>query len=144
VTATGDDRVYDGGTDAVILPAGTPVLPSITSGSLAGGDTFAFTESFTSKNALVLNTLNPAGSANDGNGGNNYTVTWVSVSDYFISQKTIGVTAVANSKGYDGTTSAAAVPTINSGSLVGGDVATWSESYASKNAGTGLSLVRPV
>jgi len=31
----------------------------------------------------------------------------------------------------------AAAPTITSGSLVGGDTALWSESYAGKNVGTG-------
>ena len=133
VTANDDYRQYDGFTDA-------SASPSVTSGTLATGDTAAFTESFSSKNAQVENTLNPAGSANDGNGGNNYTVTWVSDTGIFISPKVIGVTAVASSKVYDGTTTAAATPTISSGSLVGGDVATWSESYASKNVGTGLAL----
>jgi hypothetical protein len=51
------------------------------------------------------------------------------------------VTAVTNSKPYDGTTSAAATPTISSGSLVGGDTATWTEAYQTAVVGTGKTLV---
>ena len=50
------------------------------------------------------------------------------------------MTAAANSKVYDGTATAAAVPTISSGSLAAGDTAAFSEGYGSKNAGTGLTL----
>ena len=133
VTAVDDYRQYDGFTDA-------SASPTVSSGTLAAGDTTAFTESFTSKNAMVNNTLNPAGSVNDGNGGNNYTVTWTSVSSYYLSPRAIGVTAVANSKVYDGTTSAAAIPTIASGSLATGDTLAFSETYNTTAAGTGLTL----
>ena len=52
----------------------------------------------------------------------------------------ITVTAVTFSKIYDGTTSASAVPTITSGSLVPGDTAAFSESYTAPAAGTGRTL----
>ncbi|MDB5350212.1 MAG: putative hemagglutinin-related protein [Planctomycetota bacterium] len=55
--------------------------------------------------------------------------------------RALTITAATNSKVYDGTTNATATPTITSGSLVNGNTATLTEAYASKNAGTGLSLV---
>ena len=57
-----------------------------------------------------------------------------------ISAIPITVTAAANSKPYDGSTSAAALPTVTAGSLASGDTLNFSEAYANKNAGTGLTL----
>src|SRR5581483_11716308 len=114
--------------------------PTITTGSLVGGDTANFTESYASKNVGTGLTLTPAGSVSDGNGGNNYAVTFVNDTTGVITARAITVSAATNSKGYDGTTSAAATPTITTGSLVGGDSANFTESYASKNVGTGLTL----
>ena len=51
------------------------------------------------------------------------------------------VTATTNTKPYDGTTSAAAHPTITTGSIQPGDTApVWTESYNNQNAGTGKTL----
>ncbi len=57
-----------------------------------------------------------------------------------ITQRAITVTAAANSKTYDALTTATATPTITTGALQGTDTASFAESYASKNAGTGLTL----
>src|SRR5207245_5873944 len=46
------------------------------------------------------------------------------------------VTAAANRKNYDSTTSAAATPTITIGSVAGTDTASFSETYDSKHVGT--------
>ena len=46
-------------------------------GSLAAGDTAAFSESYDTKNVGIGKTLTAAGSVNDGNSGNNYAVTFV-------------------------------------------------------------------
>src|ERR1017187_1217495 len=51
----------------------------------------------------------------------------------------ITVTAAANTKTYDGTTSAAATPT-HTGTLASGDSFSPTETYAARNAGTGLTL----
>ena len=50
------------------------------------------------------------------------------------------ITAVANTKTYDSTTSAAALPVITSGSLGSGDTADFIETYNTFNVGTGLTL----
>ena len=77
VTAMPADKIYDGTT-------GSPTLPAITCGSLANSDTANFTQSYNSKDVLAADTLIPSGSVNDGNGGNNYSVTFVSIPTYSI------------------------------------------------------------
>jgi hypothetical protein len=57
-----------------------------------------------------------------------------------VAPQAITVTAATNTKNYDGTISAAAIPTITAGTLAAGDTANFSETYAGKNAGTGLTL----
>ena len=103
VTAAGDSRTYDGTTSS----AG---VPTITSGSLAAGDTATWTQTFDTKNVGTGKTLTPAGTVNDGNGGNNYSVTFVNDTSGVINPLAITVTAATDSKTYDGTTSSAGVP----------------------------------
>src|SRR5712692_2442114 len=134
VTAATNSKTYDGTTSAA-------PTPTITNGTLATGDTGSFTDSYASKNVGTGLTLIPAGSVSDGNGGNNYAVTLVNNTAGAITARAITVTAATNSKPYDGTTSAAAAPTITSGTLASGDAANFTESYSSANAGTGLTLV---
>ncbi|MFZ1934316.1 MAG: YDG domain-containing protein [Thermoguttaceae bacterium] len=133
VTAATNSKVYDGTTAAA-------ALPTITSGSLVSGDTAAFTETYDTKNVGTGKTLTPAGSVNDGNGGNNYAVTFVSDDTGVITALAITVTAAANNKVYDGTTTAGAVPTITSGSLAASDTAAFTETYDTKNVGTAKTL----
>jgi hypothetical protein len=133
VTAVANTKVYDGTTSAA-------ALPTITSGKLLGTDTAEFSEAYPGKNVGTALKLIPEGVVNDGNGGHNYTVTFSSVSLGKIAARPITVTAVTNSKTYDGTTSAAAIPGVTSGTLVDGDTAGFSESYATKNAGSNLKL----
>ena len=127
-------RVYDGTTSAT-------ATPTITSGSLVSGDTAAFTESYDTSNAGTGKTLTPAGSVNDGNGGNNYTVTFVN--------NTTGLITGGGDHGhggrpaprvYDGTTTATATPTITGGSLAAATRPAFTETYDTKNAGTGKTL----
>ena len=70
VTAATNSKIYDGTITAA-------ALPTITSGSLVSGDTASFTESYDTKNVGTSKTLTAAGLVNDGNGGNNYAVTFV-------------------------------------------------------------------
>src|SRR4029078_13172122 len=137
VTAATNTKNYDGSTSA----AATPTTPT---GSLApyGSDTANFSETYDNRNVGSGKTLTPAGSVNDGNGGANYAVTFVNNSTGVINQRAITVTAAANTKTYDGSTSAAATPTITRGSLApyGSDTANFSETYDNRNAGSGKKL----
>ena len=75
-------------------------------------------------------TLTPAGVVSDGNSGANYSYTYATVTTGVINQTNLTVTAAANTKTYDGTTSATATPTITAGSIQTGDTApTWTETY---------------
>ena len=134
VTANPSSRVYDGTTSS-------STVPSITAGSLAAGDAANFTERFNTKNVGTGLTLTPAGSVNDGNGGDNYNVTFVANTAGVIAAREITVTAVPASKTYDGGTGSPAVPAITLGSLVAGDMANFTESFTSANAGSGLTLI---
>ena len=58
-----------------------------------------------------------------------------------ITVRSITVTATTNTKVYDGSTTAAAIPTITSGSLAGTDTANFVENYSTSAVGTGLTLV---
>ena len=57
-----------------------------------------------------------------------------------ITAEALTITGVANTKVYDGTTSAAGMPTITSGTLQGSDTANFIETYNSQNVGTSLTL----
>jgi hypothetical protein len=86
VTAVPDNKVYDG-TDT---SAG---VPTITAGSLVNGHTATWTQRFNTNNTSA-NTLIPAGSVSDGNGGSNYNVTFISVPTQSIHPR--GLTVAAN------------------------------------------------
>jgi hypothetical protein len=131
VTASSDSKVYDGTTSSA-------ATPTITDGTLAGGDTACFTQSYDSPNA-GKRTLMPAGYVNDGNGGNNYSVTFVGIVGE-IYRRAITVTAASATKVYDGTTSSSAVPTITGGSLAAGDTACFTQSYDTAAFGSGKTL----
>ena len=135
VTAASNTKAYNGTTSAA-------AVPTVTSGSVQTGDSApAWTEAYDTKNAGTGKTLTPAGTVNDGNGGANYHVTYAVNASGVINQTNLTVTAASNTKAYNGTTSAAAVPTVTSGSVQTGDSApAWTETYDTKNAGTGKTL----
>jgi predicted ribosomally synthesized peptide with SipW-like signal peptide len=132
VTAVTDTKGYDGTATSV-------GVPTITSGTLLSGDTAIWTQSFNNDNYGTSKTLTPAGTVSDGNGGNNYAVTFATATGV-INKRPITVTAVTDTKGYDGTVTSAGVPTITSGTLASGDSATWTQSYDSATVGTGKTL----
>lgn len=100
VTAVTASKVYDGTT-------GSSGMPTITSGSLAIGDTVTWTQTFDTKNVGTAKTLTPAGTVADGNTGANYQVTLTPVTTGVIAQKPLTVTGItAASRVYDGTTTA--------------------------------------
>jgi autotransporter-associated beta strand protein len=132
VTAVADTRIYDGTTNSAGAPVASPPI--------APGDTASFSQAFDTKNAGTGKTLSPSGFVDDSNDGVNYELTFASVTTGVISPKNITVTAVTDTKGYDGTRDSAAVPSI-SPALISGDTANFSEIFDNKNAGTGKTLI---
>jgi uncharacterized protein YfiM (DUF2279 family) len=132
ITATANTKIYDGTTDASATP---------TISGLQGSDTVTgLAEAYDTKNVGAGKTLSvSAYTVNDGNNGNNYIVSTVANPAGVISQATLTITAAANTKTYDGTTSALATPTAIG--LQGSDSVTGlAEIYDTKNAGTGKTL----
>jgi Divergent InlB B-repeat domain/YDG domain/Bacterial Ig-like domain (group 3) len=133
VTAATDTKVYDGTTSSI-------GVPTITLGTLANSDTASFTQTFNDKNVGTGKALTLSGTVIDGNGGTNYTVTFVAVNTGAITAKPITVTAVSDSKNYDGNTSSAGAPIV-SPALVGTDTGNFIQVFDNRNAGTGKTLI---
>jgi hypothetical protein len=135
VTAVTDSKVYDG----TILSSGLPMR----TGDLAVGDDDinGWSQTFENKNVGTGKSLIPSGSVNDGNGGANYDVNFVPDTSGAISPLAIVVTAVTDSKVYDGTIESSGVP-IRTGDLATGDDDTgaWSQSFFDMYVGTGKTL----
>ena len=133
LTAATNNKVYDGTTSAA-------ATPTVTSGAIQTGDVANFTETYDTKNVGTVKTLTPAGTVTDGNSGNNYTYTFVTNTTGIITTRALTITAATNTKTYDGTTGAAAVPTVTSGVIQTGDVVNFIEIYNNKNVGNGKTL----
>jgi hypothetical protein len=133
VMAQTNTKTYDGTTSA----AATPL---VTGGAVQSGDTANFIETYDNRSVGSAKTLTPSGTVTDGNSGNNYSYSFVNDTTGVINGRPITVTAQTNTKVYDSTTSAAAVPQITSGTLVSGDVVNFTEAYDTKHAGSGKTL----
>lgn len=134
VTAVIDTITYDGTTVSTKTPAF----------SLVAGDVVATNpvQSFNNRNAGTGKLLTPSGLAiNDGNNGNNYIINYLPQNIGVIKPKAVVVTAQSATKTYDGNTSSIGVPTVNAGGLVNGDIALFSQSFAAKNVGAGITLI---
>src|SRR5262249_52979588 len=111
VTASTDTKVYDGTTASA-------AIPSIT-GIVVPGDTAALSQSLDARAVWTGKTLSAAGTVADGNGGNNYAVTFVTDTTGQITARSITVTAATDTRTYDGTTASVAIPNISGGLGVG-------------------------
>jgi hypothetical protein len=132
ITAAANTKTYDGTTSASATP---------TTSGLQGSDTVTgLAETYDTKNVGTGKTLSvSAYTVNDGNSGNNYTVSTVTSTAGVIGKTTLTITAAANTKTYDGITSASATPTTSG--LQGSDSVTGlAETYDTKNAGTDKTL----
>jgi len=132
ITATVNTKTYDGLTSASAAPT--------TSGLQSSDSVTGLAETYDTKDAGTGKTLSViAYTVNDGNSGNNYTVNTATSTAGVITPATLTITAAPNTKTYDGTTSAAAIPTVSG--LQGSDSVTGlTETYDTKNAGTGKTL----
>src|SRR5207237_809412 len=115
ITAQTNRKTYDSTTSAAAVPVVV---------GLVGSDTVTGkAETYDTANAGVGKTLSvSAYTVNDGNSGNNYTVTTVADTTGAINAKALTITAQTNSKTYDSTTTAAAIPVVVG--LVGADPVT--------------------
>ena len=134
VTATGVDKTYDGNTTATVTLSDDRVSGDVFTDSYTSA-------SFSSKHVFTDKTVNVSGISISGTDAANYTLASSTASTTAdITACAITVTAATNSKTYDGTTNAAATPTVTSGSIQTGDTAGFTETYSTKTVGTGKTL----
>ncbi len=107
-----------------------------------------FTESYSAKDAGTGLELIPTGVVNDGNNGNNYAVTFVNADTGTITPAPIVISAVTDTKVYDGTTTSSQTPTFQvtglpANTLFDGDTfTTLSQAFNSKDVlGAGNSTL---
>ncbi len=132
ITAVTNVKTYDANASALGVP---------TVAGLFGADTATgLAEVYTNVNAGSSKTLSvSAFTVNDSNGGNNYAVTTATNTTGVINKAALTITASANTKAYDSTTTAAATPAV--AGLKGSDtVSTSAEVYLTASAGTGKTL----
>ncbi len=125
-------KTYDSTTTSASVPT--------VSGLIGQDSVTGSAEVYADKTAATGKTLSvSAYTVNDGNDGNNYTVTTAVFPLGVISKASLTLTATTNTKTYDSTTSAVAVPTV--AGLKGADTVTnLAEVFSSPTAGTGKNL----
>src|SRR5262249_11679227 len=138
VTATADNKVYDGTNVATAHLSDNRVLNDVFTSETYSSATFSNRNVGTNKNVSV------SGIAISGGDAPNYHLVNTTASTTAnISQRPITVTAVTNVKTADGNTSAAgAIPTTGAGQLQTGDstINQLSETYDTSAAGSNKSL----
>jgi hypothetical protein len=133
VDAITNTKMYDGTTTAAATPNNSGVIV---------GDTASFIEAYSDKNIGSGNkTLIPSGIVSDGNSGLNYSYTFNNFTTGTITVKPVTVTAATNTKVYDGTTTAAAIP--NHTGIGTGDTANFIEAYLDPNVGSSNKTLVP-
>jgi fibronectin-binding autotransporter adhesin len=133
-------KTYDG-TTAATLAAGNYSLPGVVSGDTVNLNN-PTSGTYDTRNVGAGKTVSVIGLAISGSSAGNYALSSTSASAAIgtISQTNITVTAAANTKTYDGTTSAAATPAVTSGGIQTGDAGHFTETYDTQNVGTGKTL----
>ena len=128
------NKVYDGNNVAAItLRALSGVIAGDDVSYVGGSATFA------DRNAGAGKAVTGTGLSLAGADAGNYVVNSTAATTASITPAALTITAVTNTKTYDGTVSAAATPTVTG--LVGGDTATnLVQTYVDRNAGSGKTL----
>ena len=139
ISAVEGTKAYDGTTSSGAVPAVT---------GLKGTDTVSeLAQAYQSRHVLGTDgsTLEVASYVvHDGNGGHNYDVSTHTHAGT-ITPAPLVVTATSDTtKVYDGKRDSAETPTITTGSLLGSDAATFSQSFDTKDAGAGKTITPAV
>jgi hypothetical protein len=131
---TADNKVYDGSTAATVNTAGA------TYSGLIGGDdlTVTVTGTFADKHAAAGKTVTLAGSYSGADAGN-YAITGQTAATADITPAALTVTAQADNRVYNGTTSSSVGPVVT-GTLYDAIGNASTQSFDNRNAGTGKTL----
>ena len=135
VSAIGVNKTYDGNNSATVTLQDNRVSGDIFTDSFTNA-VFADKHVGSGKSILVT------GIGITGGDASNYSLSSTTApASADILKALITVSASSYSKPYDGNTSAAAVPTVTSGTLMSGDLLNFTEAFADKNVGTAKTLV---
>src|SRR4030095_14864373 len=133
---TADNKVYDGNNSATVL---TRSLSGVLAGDLLNVSLSGGTATFANANVANGKRVTLAGATLTGSAAVNYSVTSVSTTTADIAKRALAITAMTNTKMYDGNTSAAATPTVSG--LQGTDtVSGLADIYGNPNVATGKTL----
>ncbi len=137
ITPRGITITADAGQTKVYGNSDPALTQTITSGSLAGGDTLTGSQARAAGEDVGTYAINQGTlTVSDGNGGANYSITYVG-DNFTISQRGITITADAGQTKVYGNSDPALTQTITAGTLVGGDTLTGSQARAAgENVGT--------
>ena len=136
ITAQPNTKTYD----KTVTAAAVPTVSGLQTGPTGADTVTNLAEVYDNSNAGTGKTLSVSSyTVNDGNGGNNYTVTTVNSTAGVITQAPLTITAQTNTKVYDANTSAAAVP-VTTGLVTGDTISNVTEVYDNPNVGTGKTL----
>jgi hypothetical protein len=131
-------KIYDSTTKAQLN--GVATLTGVVNEDDVRVNTNGVSAAFASPNVGTNIPVNVSGYALTGTGTGNYTLTQPTGLTGDITAAILTITAVPNTKTYDGTTNAAAIPTVSG--LQGSDsVTSLAEAYNNKNAGSGKTLI---
>jgi peptidoglycan/xylan/chitin deacetylase (PgdA/CDA1 family) len=139
---TASNKIYDGTTTATVNTSSS----ALTAGGVISPDSVTLTKNgitgtFSDKNVGTGKTVTFAGFSISGSSATNYSITQPT-STANITVRPITITAATNTKVFDGTTSAAAIPTISSSTPVAaGDTANFIEAYSDATVGTEKTLI---
>jgi autotransporter-associated beta strand protein len=134
------NRAYDGTTAATLTTAGA-TLNGLVTGDAATLDATSVSALFADKHVGIGKDVAVGGLALSGADAGNYNLIQPTGLAANITPALLTVTAVTNTKPYDGTTGATATPQVTSGGLMSGDrFTTFIERYGSEAIGLGLTL----
>lgn len=134
---TVNNKTYDGNAAAAIgsrtFSSNLTVTENV---SLAGGSA-----AFSNKNVGVGKAVNATGLSLTGIDASKYVLSSTTASAAAnITARAITVSAIAESRQYDGSISSSAAPAVTSGSLAAGDSGSFTQSFDSKNVGANKTL----
>ncbi len=134
-------KIYDS-TTATALTIGSPSLVGVVGADVVTLVTGGAAANFVDQNAGTAKTVNIAGLTLSGAQAGNYTLIQPTRTAN-ITKRAITVSAVADTKTYDGGVGSSGVPTITGGALQGSDTASWTQTFSNKHAGIGNKVLIP-
>ena len=134
-----DNKTYNGNTNAVY----SSTNPRVANGVIAGDDVVVEntgSKAFIDKHVGIGKTVNATGLTLSGADKDNYAFDGTGTGTATISARPITVTAVTDTKTYNGTDVSTVTPAITFGALQGSDTAGFTQKFDTKHFGTGKVL----